>query len=47
MEVISHEMPERSRLSSGRVVLEMQLGIPFDTAMNNLLRRMPSPDLTL
>lgn len=47
MEVISHEMPEPIAAEFGRVVLEMQLGIPFDTAMNNLLRRMPSPDLDL
>jgi len=47
MEVISHEMPDPIATEFGRVVLEMQLGVTFDVAMDNLLRRMPSPDLDL
>lgn len=47
LEVISNEMPEPISEEFGRVVLELQLGVPFDTAMNNLLRRMPSTDLDL
>ncbi len=47
LEVISKEMPEPIATEFGRAVLEMQLGVPFDGAMNNLLRRMPSPDLDL
>ncbi len=47
LEVISNEMPEPISEEFGRVVLELQLGVSFDTAMANLLRRMPSPDLDL
>lgn len=47
MEVISKEMPQPIAKEFGRVVLEMQLGIAFDDAMANLLRRMPSGDLDL
>ncbi|MBN1878270.1 MAG: type II secretion system F family protein [Anaerolineae bacterium] len=47
MEVISKEMPAPICEEFGRVVLEMQLGIPFDTAMGNMLRRVPSPDMDL
>ncbi|MBN1261034.1 MAG: type II secretion system F family protein [Anaerolineae bacterium] len=47
MDVISKEMPDPIATEFGRVVLEMQLGVSFDTAMQNLLRRMPSPDLDL
>lgn len=47
LEVISTEMPAPISEEFGRVVLELQLGLPFDTAMENLLRRMPSPDLDL
>lgn len=47
MEVISHEMPEPISEEFGRVVLEIQLGVNFDTAMANLIRRMPSTDLDL
>jgi tight adherence protein B len=47
MEVISHEMPDPIANEFGRVVLEIQLGVNFDTAMANLLRRMPSTDLDL
>jgi tight adherence protein B len=47
LEVISNEMPSPISDEFGRVVLELQLGVPFDTAMSNLLRRMPSPDMDL
>jgi tight adherence protein B len=47
LEVISNEMPSPISNEFGRVILELQLGVPFDTAMSNLLRRMPSPDMEL
>lgn len=47
MEVISREMPDPIANEFGRAVLEMQLGVPFESAMDNLLRRMPSADLDL
>lgn len=47
MEVISNEMPAPISEEFGRVVLELQLGVPFDTAMANLMRRMPSVDMDL
>lgn len=47
MEVISDEMPIPISEEFGRVVMELQLGVPFDTAMANLLRRMPSADMDL
>ena len=47
LEVISNEMPSPISDEFGRVVLEFQLGVPFETAMTNLLRRMPSDDMDL
>ena len=47
MEVISNEMPAPISEEYGRVVLELQLGVPFDAAMANLMRRMPSSDMDL
>jgi tight adherence protein B len=47
MEVISKEMPAPISEEFGRVVFELQLGVPFDTAMSNMMRRMPSPDMDL
>ncbi len=47
MEVISNEMPVPISEEFGRVVLELQLGISFDTGMVNLLRRVPSADMDL
>ncbi|HOT92261.1 MAG TPA: type II secretion system F family protein [Anaerolineae bacterium] len=47
MEVISDEMPAPISEEFGRVVMELQLGVPFDTAMANLMRRVPSPDMDL
>ncbi len=47
LEVISNEMPAPISTELGRVVLELQLGVGFDTAMGNLMRRMPSSDMDL
>ena len=47
MEVISNEMPAPISEEYGRVVLELQLGVSFDIAMANLMRRMPSADMDL
>ncbi|HNT73402.1 MAG TPA: type II secretion system F family protein [Anaerolineae bacterium] len=47
MEVISNEMPVPISEEFGRVVRELQLGVPFDTGMGNMLRRVPSPDMDL
>lgn len=47
LEVISNEMPAPICEEFGRVVLELQLGVTFDVAMANLMRRMPSPDMDL
>jgi tight adherence protein B len=47
LEVISNEMPSPISDEFGRVVLELQLGVTFDTAMANLMRRMPSADMDL
>lgn len=45
MEAISKEMPPPINDEFLRVVQEMQLGIPMETALDNLLRRIPSEDL--
>ncbi len=45
MEAISKELPPPICDEFRRVVQEMQLGIPMGTALDNLLRRIPSPDL--
>ncbi len=47
MGVISDEMPIPISEEFGRVVMELQLGVPFDTGMANLLRRVPSADMDL
>lgn len=47
MEVISNEMPMPISEEYRRVVLELQLGVSFDAAMANLMRRMPSADMDL
>lgn len=47
MEAISKEMPSPINDEFRRVVQEIQLGIPVETAMENLLRRIPSDDLDL
>ncbi|MCP4139388.1 MAG: secretion system protein [Chloroflexi bacterium] len=45
MEAISKELPPPISDEFRRVVQEMQLGIPMGTALENLLRRIPSEDL--
>jgi len=45
MEAISKELPPPISDEFRRVVQEMQLGVPMETALDNLLRRIPSPDL--
>jgi tight adherence protein B len=45
MEAISKELPPPISDEFRRVVQEMQLGIPMGTALDNLLRRIPSEDL--
>ena len=45
MEAVSKEMPSPISDEFRRVVQEMQLGIPMEVALDNLLRRIPSPDL--
>jgi tight adherence protein B len=47
MEAISREMPPPISDEYKRVVQEMQLGLPMDRALDNLLRRIPSDDLDL
>jgi len=45
MEAISKELPAPLSDEFKRVVQEMQIGIPMETALENLLRRIPSEDL--
>ena len=45
MEAVSKELPSPISDEFRRVVQEMQIGIPMDTALSNLLRRIPSDDL--
>ncbi|HEY3310478.1 MAG TPA: type II secretion system F family protein [Anaerolineales bacterium] len=45
LEAVSREMPSPISDEFRRVVQEMQLGIPMDKALDNLLRRIPSDDL--
>jgi tight adherence protein B len=45
LEAVSRELPPPISDEFRRVVQEMQLGVPMDTALDNLLRRIPSPDL--
>lgn len=45
MEAISKELPAPISEEFRRVVQEMQLGIPMDKALENLMRRIPSEDL--
>ncbi|MEN6408129.1 MAG: type II secretion system F family protein [Anaerolineaceae bacterium] len=47
MEAVSRELPPPISDEFRRVVQEMQLGIPMERAMDNLLRRIPSDDLDL
>lgn len=45
MEAISKELPSPINDEFKRVVQEMQIGIPMEVALENLLRRIPSEDL--
>src|SRR5574338_813253 len=45
MEAVSKEMPAPICDEFKRVVQEMQIGIPMEAALENLLRRIPSDDL--
>jgi tight adherence protein B len=45
LEAVSKELPPPISTEFQRVVQEMQLGIPMEDALDNLLRRIPSPDL--
>ena len=45
MEAVSKELPAPISDEFKRVVQEMQLGIPMENALANLLRRIPSQDL--
>lgn len=47
METISKELPAPISNEFRRVVQEMQLGVSMETALDNLLRRIPSDDLDL
>ncbi len=45
MEAVSKELPAPICDEFRRVVQEMQIGIPMEAALENLLRRIPSEDL--
>lgn len=45
MEAVSRELPSPISDEFHRVVQEMQIGIPMERALENLLRRIPSDDL--
>lgn len=45
MESVSKELPPPMSDEFRRVVQEMQLGVPMERALDNLLRRIPSDDL--
>jgi tight adherence protein B len=45
LESVSKELPPPISTEFRRVVQEMQLGLTMETALDNLLRRIPSPDL--
>jgi tight adherence protein B len=47
MEAVSREMPPPISDEFRRVVQEMQLGVPMESALDNLTRRIPSKDLDL
>jgi tight adherence protein B len=47
MESVSREMPDPIAEEFKRVVREIQLGVPNEQAMNNMVRRIPSADLDL
>ena len=45
LEAVSRELPSPISDEFRRVVQELQIGIPMDKALDNLLRRIPSEDL--
>jgi tight adherence protein B len=45
LEAVSKELPPPISDEFRRVVQEMQLGLPMDKALDNLIRRIPSEDL--
>jgi tight adherence protein B len=45
LEAVSRELPAPISDEFRRVVQEMQIGIPMESALENLLRRIPSDDL--
>jgi tight adherence protein B len=47
LEAVSKELPSPISDEFRRVVQEMQLGIPMEIALDNLMRRIPSDDLDL
>ncbi len=47
MEAVSKELPPPISDEFRRVVQEMQLGLPMEKALDNVLRRIPSDDLDL
>jgi tight adherence protein B len=47
LESVSKEMPIPTNAEFRRVVQEVQIGLTLETALENLLRRMNSPDLKL
>jgi len=47
MEAVSRELPPPISDEFRRVIQEMQLGLPMQKALENLLRRIPSDDLDL
>jgi tight adherence protein B len=47
LESVAKEMPAPTSAEIRRVVQEVQIGLTLDTALDNLLRRMNSPDLKL
>jgi tight adherence protein B len=47
MEAVSRELPAPICDEFRRVVQEMQLGLPMERALDNLMRRIPSDDLDL
>jgi tight adherence protein B len=47
MEAVSREMPPPISVEFARIVQEVQIGLPLDQALSNLLRRIKSDDLDL
>jgi len=47
LEAVSKQLPAPISTEFRRVVQEMQLGLSMEEALNNLMRRIPSPDLDL